>query len=95
MSYFSDLALVESVAAPNAPTKPLKYTFGIRTEDQLEEFCEQWQLTEEEKWLLNLTELQGYTLNQIASVLGTSRQNVSQKRCNLYRRINKRQQKLN
>lgn len=86
MTSFANLTLISRVATPNAPTKPRAYDFGIRNEKVLERFCTLYNLTNEEKTFLRLTELQGYTLNQIAETLGTSRQNVSQKRCNLYRR---------
>jgi DNA-binding NarL/FixJ family response regulator len=91
MTSFANLAMVSRVSSPNAPTKPRHYDFGIHTEKQLTEFCRQWRLTEEEKTFLRLTELEGYTGNQIAETIGTSRQNISQKRCNLYRRTIKRQ----
>lgn len=91
MTSFANLMIVGRVSTPNPPTKPRTYDFGIRNEKTLESFCKYYNLTDEEKQLLKLTEIEGYPLNQIAEILGVTRQCVFQKRRNLYRRTIEKQ----
>jgi predicted DNA-binding protein (UPF0251 family) len=86
MTSFANLIMVGRVSTPNAATKPKQYDFGIHTEKQLNDFCRQYQLTQEENLLLRLTEVQEYPFNQIANTLGTSRQNVFQKWKGIYKK---------
>lgn len=91
MTSFANLMIVGRVSTPNPPTKPRTYDFGIRNEKTLESFCKYYNLTDEEKQLLRLTEIDCYPLNQIAEILGVTRQCVFQKRRNLYRRTIEKQ----
>lgn len=91
MTSFANLMIVGRVSTPNPPTKPRTYDFGIRNQKTLESFCKYYNLTDEEKQLLKLTEIEGYPLNQIAEILGVTRQCVFQKRRNLYRRTIEKQ----
>lgn len=91
MTSFANLAMVGRVSTPNPPTKPKTYDFHIRDEKTLESFCKYYNLTDEEKQLLKLTEIDCYPLNQIAEILGVTRQCVFQKRRNLYRRTIEKQ----
>lgn len=86
MSCFADLSIIQKIASPNKRTKPLLYNFGIRNSEQLNSFAHKYKISEEEKYFLYLTEIQSYPMQQIAKILGVSRQCVNQKRCNLYRR---------
>lgn len=91
MTSFANLDLINRVSIPKKATKPRVYDFGIRTEKQLDKFCKLFDLTDEEKTFLRLTEIEQYSMNQIGQTLGITRQCVSQKRRNLYRRTIERQ----
>lgn len=87
---FADLKYVSLATRPSTgrkPTRKFRQDFGIVGQEQLDFFADVHQLTDEEKQLIDYVDLQNFGFEDIGSVIGVTRQCVSQKYTNLYNRI--------
>lgn len=93
---FADLSFIPVIAPqPSFPSRRPSKRFGIRTEEQLKQFADTYNLKPAEIELIRLIEIKDYGLAEIGHYLGCSRQNVNQKYSNLEKKIHKRKSKLN